>query len=228
MHPVQGGLESLRCNLVGLRHPAGVPGRDRRLLSDPPARAPGSSAAAGPCPRFLAAPPNAADLDAVTDGPAGVPAQPRPPHRLGEHGRAGHRRGHQRAPPTRATGGSSATTPGPRQARCTTARCAWSAITSPPPTQAELTAALLVGPGLTCSRSASRPSRTLASARRASSACLTRSTPTAAPPQMAADLPGNRRAVVGPIPRHATSSTPCRHAGRRPTAAATSAPPRSS
>ena len=44
----------------------------------------------------------------------------------------------------------------------------------------------------------------------------------------AADLPGDRGAVVGPAPRPAPARHARRPAGRRPTAAATSAPPRSS
>ena len=51
-----------------------------------------------------AARPTAAELDAVVGGPAGVPAQPRPPRRLGEH-RALGSPGSRATPPTRSTAG---------------------------------------------------------------------------------------------------------------------------
>ena len=155
VHPVQGGLESLA---LQPGRPA-RPGRSTWPRSPPTARrcraTPGCSAAAGPCPLSPAARPDAADLDAVTDGqPAFLPNRDHHTAWVNTAALAiaGVTSGHPRPAPT---GGSSATTRAPRRARCTTARCAWSAITCPSPTQAELTAGLLAAPGVTCTRSAS-------------------------------------------------------------------------
>ena len=59
-------------------------------------------------------------------GPAGVPAQPRPPLGLGEQRRAAAGRRRTPAPPTRPAGGSSATRTALRPARCTSRRWTWS------------------------------------------------------------------------------------------------------
>jgi predicted amidohydrolase YtcJ len=73
VHPVQGGLESLRCNLVGLRtrqeYLAAIAAYCRTLPRDAWVLGAGWS-----MPAFPGGTPNAADLDAVTDGrPAFLP-----------------------------------------------------------------------------------------------------------------------------------------------------------
>jgi hypothetical protein len=110
-------------------HQARVPGHDRRLQQRPPRRR------LGPRRRLVhvGLPRRQAERRRPGPGdgrPARLPAQPGPPQRLGERRRAGPGRDH-RAPPTRPTAGSSATRPGSRSARSTTARCAWSRTTSP-------------------------------------------------------------------------------------------------
>ena len=175
VHPVSGGLESLRCNLLGLRtrHECLDTVADYQL---------------GPAPRRLGA---RRRLDHVglprrlADGrrpgrrhrrTARLPAQPGSPQRLGEHGGPDSARASTPAPPTRSTAGSSGTNPARRRARCTTGPCAWS------PTACRRRRRPSSSPDSwrarrTCTRWASPASRTPASARRASSACRTRSTP---------------------------------------------------
>ena len=87
VHPVQGGLERLRCDLTELSHPRGVP-RARSGRTPPRTRTvPWILGGGWAMAAFPGGTPTAADLDAVVAGPAGVPAQPRPPRRLGQHPR---------------------------------------------------------------------------------------------------------------------------------------------
>ena len=141
VHPVQGGLESLRCNLVEQRsrqdcldaiaaYSAALP-RDAWVLG-------GGWSMSG----FPGGTPTAADLDTVTDGrPAFLPN--RDHHSAWVNTAALTLAGVTARTQTRPTGGSSATTRASPPAPCTTARCAWSATTSRRPVAAELTAALL-------------------------------------------------------------------------------------
>ena len=121
VHAVQGGLELTRCNLAeggtreeylatrpGVRR--GAPRRavdPRRRLGD--GRLPGRYADRGRPRRRRARPP-------------GVPAQPRPPRRLGEHPRARARRHQPARAPSRRTAATSATPTATRPAPCTRGR----------------------------------------------------------------------------------------------------------
>ena len=143
VHPVQGGLESLRCNLAGLRtrpdYLAKIAAYGRTLPRDAWVLGGGWS-----MPAFPGGTPNAADLDAVTDGrPAFLP-----------------NRDHHTAWVNTAAldiAGLTALTPDPRDGRIErdhdgapagalhdgAMRLVGDYV--PPPTEAELTAALLVG-----------------------------------------------------------------------------------
>ena len=97
VHPIQGGLESLRCNLVNLKsrpdYLAAIAMHSNTLL-------PGGWVLGGgwSMPAFPGGLPTAADLDAVTGGRPAFPAQPRPPHRVGKQRGASHGRRHQEHP----------------------------------------------------------------------------------------------------------------------------------
>ena len=164
VHPVQGGLERIRCDLSERRDPRGLPRHDRARTPTPtptaldPRRRLGDGGLPGGTP-------TAADLDARRARPAGVPAQPRPPRRLGQHPGAGARRDRPPRRPTRPTAGSSATPTAARPAPCTRARCTLVARLLPPDDTGEdyyAGAARRARP--TCTRSASPAGRTRSSA----------------------------------------------------------------
>ncbi len=132
VHPIQGGLESLRCNLA---RPAGRAEYLATIAAYSATLPPGAWVLGGgwSMPAFPGGTPAAASLDAVTGGrPAFLPN--RDHHtRLGEQrcpGPGRHHQGHAR-PGRRA---DRARLPGqPDRARCTTARCGWSPTTCPGP-----------------------------------------------------------------------------------------------
>ena len=125
VHPIQGGLERLRCDLTELgtreeyvaavrEYAAAHPDRrvdPRRRLGD--ARVPGRHAARGRPRRRRA-------------GPPGLPAQPRPPRRVGQQPGDRDRRHRPRTRRTRPTAGSSGTPTATRPAPCTRAPPRWS------------------------------------------------------------------------------------------------------
>ena len=179
VHPVQGGLESLRCNLAGLRtrpeYLAAIAAYCQTLPPDAWVLGGGWS-----MPAFPGGTPNAADLDAVTDGrPAFLP-----------------NRDHHTAWVNTAAldlAGVTAHTADPRDGRIERDHDGTPAgalhdgamrlvgdYVPPPPRPSS--PPRCCSPRLICTRSASPPSRTPASARPASWVCLTRSTPTGGPP----------------------------------------------
>ncbi len=224
VHPVQGGLESLRCNLAGLRTRQEYLDTIAAYASALP---PGAWVLGGgwSMSAFPGGTPNAADLDMVTGGrPAFLPN--RDHHScLGEHRGAGGGRGHRahpgpgrrqdRARPRRRPGRRA---PRRRDAAGRQLRPAAGAG------RADRRAARRAGPPA-LARHHLHPGCLRRRRGRARHARRVRHLPARRrrPP---ADLPGDRGAVVGQAAADVTSSTRCRRAGRRPTAAATSAPPR--
>ena len=89
--------------------PRGLPRRDRGVRRRRTRTTPWILGGGWAMPAFPGGTPTAADLDRGGAGPAGVPAQPRPPRRLGQQPGAGDRRDRRATPPTRPTAGSSAT-----------------------------------------------------------------------------------------------------------------------
>ncbi len=144
VHPVGGGLESLRCNLAGLRaRPQCLDAVASYCESVPPgAWVLGGGWTMSAFPGGL---PVAADLDAVTGGrPAFLPN--RDHHSAWVNTEAltpgGHRRAHPGpgGRPDRAGRGRAAP-----PARCTTGRCAWSPAHLPGTSDAELLTGLVAG-----------------------------------------------------------------------------------
>ena len=147
VHPVQGGLERVRCDLSEARRPARTTSRTVRGVRR---RAP--RAAVDPRRRLgdVRVPRRHADRGRPRHrgpGPAGVPAQPRPPRRLGEQPARCELAGiDRRQPGPRATAASSATPTGARPAPCTRAR--WRLVLAALPAhhrRRELRRALLEG-----------------------------------------------------------------------------------
>ena len=97
-------------------------------------------------------------------GPAGVPAQPRPPRRLGEQPGDGDRRHRPRQPRPRARPLRARRRRATRPAPCTRARWPWCPGTARPPRTTRTTAACSRA-SATCTRWASPPGRTPSSAR---------------------------------------------------------------
>ena len=112
VHPVQGGLERLGCDLSEL--PAD---RDAYLahVASYAAEHPDQDWILGGGWAMAAFPgglPTAAALDKVVAGPPGLPRQPRPPRRVGQHRGAAARRHHRAHARTRPTAASTATPSG--------------------------------------------------------------------------------------------------------------------
>ena len=210
VHPVQGGLESLRCNLAGLR------GRQEYLATIAAycATLPRGAWVLGggwSMPAFPGGTPNAADLDAVTGGrPAFLPN--RDHHSAWVNTAALDAAGVTGAPPTRPTAGSSATT----RANPTGAlhdgamRLVADYVPPPEPGRADRRAARRpAAPAL--ARHHHHPGRLRRRRGRDRHARHVRHLP-AGRRGPAADLPGDRGAVVGPVPRPA----PARHPAGAP------------
>ena len=212
VHPIQGGLERLRCDLSEHEHPRGLPRRDRGVRRRQPGRRvdprrrlgdaglPGRHADRGR-PRHRRA------------GPAGVPAQPRPPRRLGQQPRAGdrrHRRAHAR---TRPTAGSSATPTAARPAPCTRARPRWSSRFLPRTTGEDYYAALMAGQSYLHSLGVTGWQDAIVGAY--SGMDDPASTYATAAAERRPALPRRRRAVVGAAARRRAGRRPGRPAGRR-------------
>ena len=106
-------------------HARGVPGDHRGVRRHATRTSRGSSAVAGRWPPSRAAR-RPRPTSTRSCRPAGLPAQPRPPRRLGQHPGAGDRRHHAATARSRRTAATSATPTASRPAPCTRARWTWS------------------------------------------------------------------------------------------------------
>ena len=145
VHPIQGGLERIRCDLSELHTREEYLAAVRAYAAAHP-ELPWILGGGWAMAAFPGGTPTAADLDAVVAGPAGLPAQPRPPRRLGQHAARSSWPASTRARPTRRTAGSSATpTAGPSGTLHEGAMHAVAAAPAAPPPTTEYYAALLAG-----------------------------------------------------------------------------------
>ena len=213
VHAVAGGLEGLRCNLVGLRT------RQESLAAVASYCAglgPGDWVLGGgwTMSAFPGGLPTAADLDPVTGGrPAFLPN--RDHHTAWVNTAALERAGVDARTPDPPDGRIERDAAGP-QARCTTGPCAWSRTWSRRPERPSCGPACW-RPRRTCTRWGSPGSRTRAWGRPPSSASRTCSTPTGRRPRTACS-PATWSARCGGIgPAGWARSTTCWPAGNGPT-----------
>ena len=233
VHAVAGGLESLRCNLLGLRTRQDTQAAVAAYCSGlgplgpldplgPDAWVLGGGWTMAAFPGGL---PTAADLDPITGRrPAFLPN--RDHHSAWVNTAALERAGIDGRTPDPPDGRIERDEAGRPPGRCTTAPCAWSRTTSRWPARPNC------GPGCsrprrTCTRWESPGSRTPASARPPSWASRTRSTPTARRPKTARSPATWSERCGGSAAADRARSTTCWRAANGPDRAS-SGPPRSS
>ena len=126
VHPIQGGLERIRCDLSEAARPARTTSPRSRAYAAAHPDAPWILGGGWAMAAFPGGTPDGRRPGRGGPGPAGVPAQPRPPRRLGQQP-ALELAGHRRATPRPADGRIERDADRPAdRARCTRARCRWS------------------------------------------------------------------------------------------------------
>ena len=159
VHPVGGGLELGACDLTGAVDLEEYRARISAYAAAHPDAAwiTGGGWSMETLPRRHPRPTHPRRAGAR---PAGLPAQPRPPRRLGQHPRPGDRRHRRATPPTRPTAGSSATPDGTPTGTLQEGAMQLVAAHVPGRRRPRTCSPACCGPRSSCTRSASPPGRT--------------------------------------------------------------------